>query len=192
MKYEIKSRFSGEVQFTAEIECDENAERSIKVGLAVKWAFETDADLMGANLRGANLRGANLWGANLRGANLWGADLMGANLWGADLMGANLRGANLWGANLRGANLRGANLWGAKGVAASHFDVRGYVGIAYVFENKIKINAGCRNFNISEARAHWGSSDYGDKQRGAEWLAWVDFIEKVLTARADLEAKKAA
>ena len=142
MKYEIKSRFSGEVQFTAEIECDENAERSIKVGLAVKWAFETDADLMGANLRGADL-----WGANLRGA---------------------------------------------KGVAASHFDVRGYVGIAYVFENKIKINAGCRNFNISEARAHWGSSDYGDKQRGAEWLAWVDFIEKVLTARADLEAKKAA
>jgi len=147
MKYEIKSRFSGEVQFTAEIECDENAERSIKVGLAVKWAFETDADLMGANLRGANLWGADLWGANLRGA---------------------------------------------KGVAASHFDVRGYVGIAYVFENKIKINAGCRNFTISEARAHWGSSDYGDKQRGAEWLAWVDFIEKVLTARADLEAKKAA
>jgi len=88
MKYEIKNRFTGEVQFTAEIDCqeDDNA------------AVETVADLRGADLRGANLRGADL-----RGADLWYADLRGANLWGADL-----RGADLWYANLRGADLRGA------------------------------------------------------------------------------------
>ncbi|ELZ6795810.1 pentapeptide repeat-containing protein, partial [Salmonella enterica] len=33
------------------------------------------ANLCDANLRGANLRGANLCDANLRGANLRGADL---------------------------------------------------------------------------------------------------------------------
>ena len=40
---------------------------------------------MEANLIGADLRGANLIGANLRGANLIGADLRGANLIGANL-----------------------------------------------------------------------------------------------------------
>ena len=83
----------------------------------------TDANLWGADLRGAYLWRANLWGADLGGANLRGADLTDANLWranlwGADLSGANLCRANLWGANLWranlwGADLGGANLWGA-------------------------------------------------------------------------------
>jgi len=77
-----------------------------------------DADLYGANLRGANLRSANLCdadlrGANLRDANLYGADLCGASLRGADLCGVYLRGADLCSADLRTANLRTANLRGA-------------------------------------------------------------------------------
>src|SRR5574344_625855 len=40
----------------------------------------SDADLRGANLRGADLSDADLLGANLRGADLLGADLSGANL----------------------------------------------------------------------------------------------------------------
>ena len=118
MKYEILNRFTGEVQFTADIECDESALKSVKVGLAVKWAVKNNANLSGANLRdaylsGAYLRGANLSGANLSGANLRGANLSGANLRGAYLRGAYLRDANLRGANLSGANLRGAYLRGA-------------------------------------------------------------------------------
>jgi len=62
-----------------------------------------NANLGGADLRGANLGGADLWGADLGGADLWGADLRGADLGGADLGGADLRGANLGGAHLRGA-----------------------------------------------------------------------------------------
>ena len=62
-----------------------------------------EANLWGANLRGANLQEANLWGANLQEANL-----QGANLQEADLQEANLRGANLQGANLQEADLRGA------------------------------------------------------------------------------------
>ena len=62
---------------SAEIDCDENASRSIKIGLAVKWAIKTDADLRGADLGGADLRGAYLRGADLRGADLGGAYLGG-------------------------------------------------------------------------------------------------------------------
>jgi len=115
MKFAVLNRFSGEVQFTADIDCDASASRSVKLGLAVKWAIENKADLRGADLRGADLRGANLSEANLReadlrGANLSGADLRWADLSGADLRWADLRWANLSEANLRGANLRWANL----------------------------------------------------------------------------------
>ncbi len=46
-----------------------------------------DADLSGANLRGAILRWADLWYVKLSGANLSGANLSGAYLYYADLTG---------------------------------------------------------------------------------------------------------
>ena len=55
MKFEVKNRFTGKVQFIAEIECDESASRSVKLGLAVKWAVRTDANLGGADLWNADL-----------------------------------------------------------------------------------------------------------------------------------------
>jgi len=110
MKYEVKNRFSGSVQFTAEIECAEDASVSIKLGLAVKWAMAARANLAGAYLAGANLAGADLADANLAGAYLAGANLARADLAGADLAGAYLAGANLAGAYLAGANLADANL----------------------------------------------------------------------------------
>jgi uncharacterized protein YjbI with pentapeptide repeats/curved DNA-binding protein CbpA len=73
----------------------------------------SEADFIEANLSGADLRGANLIEANLRWANLSGADLSEANLWRANLSGANLTGAILKMANLIKANLSGANLSGA-------------------------------------------------------------------------------
>ena len=133
MKFEIKKRFSGAVQFTAEIDERKGVRTSTQVGLAVEWAIKNKANLSGANLRGANLRGANLSGANLSYSNL-----SGSNLRGADLRGANLSYSNLSGSNLRGANLRGANLdfscwplWcGSLGVKA---DVRIAAQLAYHF-----------------------------------------------------------
>ena len=104
MKFEVKNRFTGEVQFTAEIEAVDDASTSVKLGLAVKWAFKARANLDGAYLARANLAGAYLARANLAGANLDGANLDGANLAGANLARANLDGANLDGANLDGAS----------------------------------------------------------------------------------------
>ncbi len=80
MKFDIHNRFTGAVQFTAEIDCDDNASTSIKLGLAVRWA-----NLNRANLNRASLDGANLDGANLDGANLARAYLAGANLAGGEV-----------------------------------------------------------------------------------------------------------
>src|SRR5882757_145544 len=110
MKFELKNRWSGEVQVTAEIECAEDAEFSLKVGLAVKWAVEHKANLRSANLSSANLRSANLSSADLSYANLSYANLSYANLSSANLSYANLRSANLSSANLSSADLSYANL----------------------------------------------------------------------------------
>ena len=110
MQFEIRNRWSGDVQFTAEIDCAADAPTSVKVGLAVRWALAAKADLRGAYLRGADLRGADLRVANLSDSNLSDSNLSGADLRGADLRVANLRVANLSEAYLRGADLRVANL----------------------------------------------------------------------------------
>jgi uncharacterized protein YjbI with pentapeptide repeats len=131
-KFEIRNRWSGDVQFTAEITCSPDALPSVKLGLAVRWARKngavlrgadlSDADLSGAVLRGADLSDADLSGAVLRGADLSDADLSDADLSGAVLSGAVLRGADLSGAVLSGADLRGADLRGAD---LSDADLRG-------------------------------------------------------------------
>ncbi|HZV33174.1 MAG TPA: hypothetical protein VFB72_01255 [Verrucomicrobiae bacterium] len=55
IKFEIKSRWTGEVKFTAEIEANDETPLGVKIGLAVKWGIEHKANLDGANLYGANL-----------------------------------------------------------------------------------------------------------------------------------------
>lgn len=61
---EIRNRWTGNVQFTASIECAEDAPLGAKIGLAVKWARASDADLRDADLRGA---GAIFAGVDSRG-----------------------------------------------------------------------------------------------------------------------------
>src|SRR6266699_11054 len=59
-KFEIRNRWSGRVEFTAEIECAEDAPIGIKIGLAVRWAYRTRAVLAGAVLTDAVLTGAEI------------------------------------------------------------------------------------------------------------------------------------
>jgi hypothetical protein len=72
--FDVKNRFTGDVQFTAKIDCSEDDARSLKMGLAVKLALYNGVNLEWANLNGADLEGANLYGADLNGANLEGAN----------------------------------------------------------------------------------------------------------------------
>ena len=48
IKCDVLNRWSGKVQFTAEIDCEEGESESVKLGLAVRWAVETGANLVGA------------------------------------------------------------------------------------------------------------------------------------------------
>jgi len=113
IKQEIRNRWTNAVQFTADIKCAPDATIGVRIGLAVRWARQNDANLRGADLRDANLRGADLSSANLRGADLRYADLSDADLRYADLSDANLSGADLRYADLSSADLRYADLRGA-------------------------------------------------------------------------------
>ena len=79
----------------------------------------------------ADLSEAELRGANLRGADLSEAYLGGADLRGADLMEANLRGANLRGADLSEADLDFSCLPLWCGSLDAHFDDRQLYQLAY-------------------------------------------------------------
>ena len=110
IKFDVLNRFSGEIQFTAEIDCADSERHRWKLRLAVQWAIKTGANLSGASLNYANLSDADLRGTNLSGANLSGASLNYANLSGADLSDTILSDADLSGANLSGADLSSAIL----------------------------------------------------------------------------------
>ena len=158
-----------------------------------------EADLRGANLRGANLYEANLGLANLREANLYeanlyGADLSFANLGKADLYGADLTRANLSRADLGRANLSGANLYGSDLRGAHLYEAnfgrailsrtilidagqeyRGYRFVGVPQDNEIMISAGCRWFTLAEALEHWKDNP--------EALAKVRMIQAVAEIR---------
>ena len=174
IKFDITNRFTGAVQFTAEIDCDESELTRIKIGLAVKWGVKTRAYLDGANLAGANLDGANLDGANLDGAYLARANLAGANLAGANLDGANLDGAYLDGANLAGANLAGAKV--IRKIAQIRRD-DGYEFIAFALDDgRLFVRAGCRSMTVEAFRAHV-AKEYPNTPKAIETLAILDFID---------------
>ena len=171
MQFEIKSRWSGAVIFTADIEADESASASIKLGLAVKVAVKARADLSGANLRGADLGGANLGLAYLSGADLSGADLDGADLSGANLRGADLSGANLSGANLRGADLNGVcglNDW-IKNIQIEDWPISYTSEIMQIGCQRHPLDA-WRNFSDAEIRAMDG------RKALAFWAKWKSWI----------------
>ncbi len=132
-----------------------------------------------ANLRNAYLVGTDLSEINLSFADLRGADLRGADLRGATLREANLSFADLEGADLEGANLEGANLTATKGIVYIGFDRRGYTLICWLNEGEKWFNAGCRSFNIANALAHWGASDYENQSRGQIYVTAIKFLTKI-------------
>jgi len=164
IKFDVFSRFTGAVLFTAEIDCDDDTPTSVKFGLAVKWGIKS----------GANLSRANLSGANLSGADLSRADLSDANLSGAYLSGANLSGADLSDANLSRADLSGAKI--IRKVAQIRRD-DGYEFLAFALDDgRLFVRAGCRSMTVADFRAHV-AKEYPDTPKAIETLAILDFID---------------
>ena len=196
MKFDIRNRWTGAVQVSAEITCDENAAPSIKLGLAIRWARENGASLVGASLVGARLDGARLDGARLDGASLVGARLDGARLVGASLDGARLDRARLVGASLVGARLDGALICdpnkGAVPVERLVARVTREDGYAFYLwllkSGEHLIKAGCRSFTIDRYRQHV-ADEYPDTAKALETLAILGFFERRL---ADIVPTKVA
>ena len=197
-KFYILNRFSGAIQFTAEIDCSDDTPLSTKLGRAVKWGVTNKSDLSWANLTGADLSGANLSrvdlaGANLSWANLTGANLSGANLSRVDLAGANLSRVDLAGANLSRVDLAGANLSWANlsranlsrvDLSRAGLRVIGGRSDGHQFylhkmpEGPPMLRAGCRFFTLAAARAHWTARRAGTLL-GDESLALCDHAERM-------------
>ena len=186
IKFEVKDRIAGEVKFTAEIDCADDALPSLKLGLAVRWAIKAGANLSRANLSGANLAGADLSRANLAGAVLSRANLEGAVLSGADLSGANLSRANLSRANLSGANLAGADLSRAYLIDGGQRS-DGYRFVGWIKAGVLQIRVGCRDFAIDDARKHW-TETRGGTPLGDETMVILDHIETVACIRGLVKA----
>ena len=160
---DVFNRFSGAVQFTAKIEYRETDSTALRLGLAVKWAHKTGANLDGANLDGADLDGANLVGVNLDGANLIRASLVGATLVGTSLVGARLDGARLDGTRLADADL-GAQ-WIIQGATRS--DGYAFFLQRLTHDKEPMVKAGCRYFTLAKAEAHW-TATRGQTRLGME------------------------
>ena len=92
-------------------------------------------------------------------------------------------GAYLSGAYLSRAYLSRADLSGADLIDGGQ-ERRGHRFIGWLKDGEIQIIAGCRHFNIEQARAHWGDSDYhGGAEQGAECLARVELVASIAELR---------
>jgi hypothetical protein len=130
---------------------------------------------------------AYLDGANLGGAYLGGANLRDANLLGANLLGANLLGAYLGGANLRDANLRGAKINNDKtaiGILRRATRSDGWEFFLWHCQDGFYIKAGCRFFDIAEARQHWTATRAGTPL-GDESIDILDMFEKAIQRKGE-------
>ena len=165
MQFEIRSRWSGAVVFTAEIAADSETPTGIKLGLAVKTAVKA-----GANLRGANLSGADLSGADLSEADLSEADLRGANLSGANLRGADLSEAYLSGASLNGVS--GLNDW-IKCIQVEDWPISYTSEVMQIGCQRHTFDA-WKNFSDAQIRAMDG------RRALTFWAKWKETIFKII------------
>ena len=94
MKFEIRNRWTGNVQYSCESDAEFAGKSiSIQLGAAVRMGYKSRADLSSADLSGADLSSADLRRADLSSADLRRAVLSSAVLRGAVLSRAVLSGA---------------------------------------------------------------------------------------------------
>lgn len=181
MKFQIMSRWGSKVLFDDEIECEASVSNGVKLGLAVKAAYNSGAYLSGANLSDADLRGANLRGANLSGADLSGADLRDADLSGADLRGANLSGANLSGAYLSGAYLSECPVK----IEGIHQKVYAAASVPDALDM-----SNWHACDTTHCRAGWVVHLAGDGGRALEWMMWTPAAAAMIYMASDPTLEK--
>jgi hypothetical protein len=190
-KLEVRNRWTGNVQFTAEFETTPLMTPRVKLGLAVQWGYRSGADLRDADLRDADLRGADLRDADLSGAVLSDADLSGADLRDADLSGAVLRGADLRGADLRDADLSGADLRGAvlRDFPVKIPNIHQAVFAAASAPQALDM-ATWHKCETAHCRAGWVTTLAGDGGKALEWMMGPAAAAALIYAASDPTLEK--
>lgn len=159
LKFNVHNRFTGAVQFTAEIDCAPDASTGFKRGLAVKWAVKN-----GCN----DFRGHLLSGAYLDGADFIGIDFSGANLADASFRRSNLAFIRFKGAVFnRSTNFSGANFthvyfgdqWIIQGATRS--DDYPFFLQKLTADSEPMVKAGCHYFTLRKAQEHWEKTRAG-------------------------------
>ena len=158
MKFQIKNRFSGAVQFECELPVElETVNYALQLGFAVQAAYRAKADLSGADLSGSALSGADLSGADLRGADLRRADLSGAIL--ADV-------------NLKKITLVGKRPVLQLGPLGSRADCL----LVFLTDNGIYLRTGCFFGDLKEFSAAVEET-HGTNEHAAEYKAAIALIK---------------
>ena len=168
MKFQIKNRFSGAVQFECELPVElETVNYALQLGFAVQAAYRAKADLSGSALRGAALSCSALSGA----------DLSGADLRGADLRGADLRRADLSGAILADVNLKKITLVGKRPVLQlGPLGSRADCLLVFLTDNGIYLRTGCFFGDLKEFSAAVEET-HGTNEHAAEYKAAIALIK---------------
>ena len=94
--------------------------------------------------------------------------------------------ADLRDANLSGANLNRADLRGSIGLILLTQTDHGYHVLATRCGDRWRIRAGCRDFTIAEARAHWGAADYPLPSSGSRIVAMLDWLAEQPTPQVEV------
>jgi hypothetical protein len=185
-KLEVRNRWTGNVQFTAEFETTPLMTPRVKLGLAVQWGYRSGADLRDADLRDADLSGADLRDADLRDADLSGADLRDADLRDADLSGADLRDADLRDADLSGADLRGAVL---RDFPVKIPNIHQAVFAAASAPQALDM-ATWHKCETAHCRAGWVTTLAGDGGKALEWMMGPAAAAALIYAASDPTLEK--
>ena len=130
------------------------------------------------DFNGADLRNANLSYADLSYANLYQADLRRTGLHCVDFQGADLRGAIFDTACFETVNLTNAI------VPFTSFLHENYPLNYSANKDEIRFIAGCRNFNLSEAKNHWLNDSYYDKDQGKRMYHACEFLYRLWDDKA--------
>jgi hypothetical protein len=90
---------------------------------------------------------------------------------------ADLFGADLSKADLSKADLSGADLFGVCGICYLTQTEHGYHVIAQKIVTGWTIYAGCREFSIAAALAHWSDPSYHTPASGRKVVACIEWLQ---------------